>query len=251
MKPDQFRSALIDETKRLGAELSGGELDTLCLHYELLCKWNPRVRLVGTIEPARAAVELFADSVLACRFAGDLTSDDASARVIDIGSGAGFPGIVAKILRPPWRVTLVDNNAKKVSFLKTLGHELDLADTIVLRARAERLAHAPEFRGQFDLAFCRAVADPPAACELATPFLKVGGSLILQAVSSPDEEQGGSALQNIRALASAVGATIGATRTYTLKGVARKRSLIQVEKQGPTPSHLPRDHKSIRKKPLA
>jgi len=141
MNSDQFRSALIEETERLDAELSGGELDTLCLHYELLRKWNPRVRLVGTIEPARAAVELFADSVLACRFAGGLAGAHASARVIDIGSGAGFPGVVAKILRPLWPLTLVENNAKKVSFLKTLGHELALADAIVLRERAERLAH--------------------------------------------------------------------------------------------------------------
>ena len=157
-----FRTALSEESRSLGVELPAEAMDAMCLHYRLLCKWNPRVRLVGTIEPRRAAIELFADSLAALRFAEGLAIPAAGGgnafRIIDIGSGAGFPGVPIKILRPRCGLTIVDSSAKKTSFLKALVRELHLPDASVVRGRAEDLAHDPDLRERFDLAFCRAGA---------------------------------------------------------------------------------------------
>ena len=249
-----FRTALSEESRRLGVEFSAEAMDAMCLHYRLLCKWNPRIRLVGTIEPRRAAIELFADSLAALRFVEDLDiragGGENALQMIDIGSGAGFPGIPIKILRPRCELTIVDSSAKRTSFLKALVREPGLPDASVIRGRAEGLAHDPSLRERFDLAFCRAVAAVPVACELAVPFLKVGGSFIAQASSRADSA-GTEAAKTIRKAAEALGATIGLSTSYKLSGGAGERSLIQIKKLEPTPEQFPRERPTMMKKPLA
>jgi len=246
MESDAFRQALLDETKRLGIEPSRGQLDALCLHYELLRKWNPRIRLVGTVEPRRAAIELFADSLMACRFAEGLESvEKAEAnmplRIVDIGSGAGFPGIPIKVMRPEWELTVIDSIAKKISFLKTLAAELGLAGIHVVRGRAEQLAHEAGFGERFDLAFCRAVAEPAAACKLAAPFLKIGGSFIIQTTAPGTKEPRRHALERLRKATAPTGVTIIGSTSYTLSRVPEKRLLIEAKKREPNPSQLSDD----------
>lgn len=247
-----FRTALSEESRRLGVELPAEPMDAMCLHYRLLCKWNPRIRLVGTIEPRRAAIELFADSLAALRFAEGLAirAGEKTLRMIDIGSGAGFPGVPIKILRPRCELTMVDSGAKRISFLKTLVRELHLPEIRIVRGRAEDLAHDPDLRERFDLAFCRAVAAVPVACELAVPFLKVGGSFIAQASSRADSA-GTEAAKTVRKAAGALGATIGLSTSYKLPGATGERSLIQIKKLKPTPEQFPREHRTTMKNPLA
>ncbi|NQU08903.1 MAG: 16S rRNA (guanine(527)-N(7))-methyltransferase RsmG, partial [Candidatus Abyssubacteria bacterium] len=171
-------------------------------------------------------------------------------RMIDIGSGAGFPGIPIKILRPRWELTIIDSGAKRISFLKSLMRELHLPEIRVVQRRAEDLAHDPDLRERFDLAFCRAVAAVPVACELAIPFLKVGGSFIAQA-SSRAYSPGAESAETVRKAAGALGATIGKTMSYGLSGATGERSLIQIKKLEPTPEQFPREHRTAMKKPLA
>ena len=227
-------------------------MDALCLHYRLLCKWNPRVRLVGTVEPRRAAIELFADSLAVLRFVEGLAirAGEKTLRMIDIGSGAGFPGIPIKILRPRCELTIVESSAKRASFLKTLVRELHLPEILVVQRRAEDLAHDPDLRERFDLAFCRAVATVPVACELAVPFLKVGGSFIAQA-SSRAYSAGTESAESVRTTAGALGATIERAMSYGLSGATGERSLIQIKKLEPTPEQFPRERRTTLKKPLA
>ncbi len=252
-----FSQTLLEEDVRLELGLSADELDALCLHYELLCKWNRRIRIAGTVDPKRAAVELFADSLVACRFAERLApepSSDAlrqSLRVLDIGAGAGLPGFLAKILRPGCNLTCVDNNAKKMAFLKRLAQELGLADVEIARARAEALSKKAEYRETFDLAFCRAVAAPPIACELAIPFLKAGGVFVLQTVADPGGEGGEKALERVRKPADILGATIGMTKSYMLSSTGGSRLLVEIRKVSETPAQFPRDAGTIKKRPLS
>ena len=238
----------------LGVELPAEAMDAMCLHYRLLCKWNPRVRLVGTIKPRRAATELFADSLAALRFIEGLALRGGAGfspfRIIDIGSGAGFPGVPIKILRPRCELTIIESNAKRISFLKTLVRELHLPETRIVRGRAEDLARDPDLRERFDLAFCRAVAAVPVACELAVPFLKVGGSFIAQA-SSRAYSAGTESAESVRKTAGALGATIERAMSYGLSGATGERSLIQIKKLEPTPEQFPREHRTTMKKPLA
>jgi 16S rRNA (guanine527-N7)-methyltransferase len=219
-----FREALVAEAKHHGIVVTPEALATSCRHYDLLLKWNPRVRLVGSVEPVRAAVELFADSFMAARFATSLVAEPiAGIAVVDIGSGGGFPGIIVRITRPEWRLTLIDSNAKKISFLKTAARELALAETVVMRGRAEELARMEDFKDKFALAFCRAVAPPVAACKLALPFLRAGGLFIAQtgAMEGDTPSFGGK---------KDGGAVIEKTETYRLTGLAGERRLMAIRK---------------------
>lgn len=241
MSVERFRTALVAEAARLGIEIPPEELDLLCVHYDLLRTWNTRIRLVGTVEPARAAAELFADSLVACEFARRLASDRVrserrgSLALIDIGSGAGLPGIPAKIMQPEWKVTLVDSNAKRVAFLKQLSRTLEMNDVRIVRGRADDVAHDPAYRERFDLAFCRAVAAPAIACELALPFLARDGSLVLHMTARENDPGSERALAEPRTVAAKFGATIGKKKTYDLSTTAGTRMLLQVHKTAATP----------------
>jgi 16S rRNA (guanine527-N7)-methyltransferase len=256
MSHERFRTALVAEAARLRIRIPSEKLDALCVHYNLLCAWNRRIRLVGTIEPERAAVELFADSLIACEFAQNLDSAKVAAtaqrafKVIDIGSGAGLPGVPAQIMRPEWNVTLVEADAKRIAFLKKVARELDVNNFQIQRGRAEGLAHDPAHREGFDLAFCRAVAAPAVACELAIPFLAKNGSLILQTTTKENDPSDEKAGQNIRGTAGKLCATINQTMAYTLSTTAGKRMLLQVRKTAATPPEFPRGINRIKKHPL-
>ena len=257
MSAEIFRRALAEEAASLRIDVPAEKLDALCVYYELLCKWNRRIRLVGTVEPERAAVELFADSLIACEFARSLDSAKAAATtqmalaVIDIGSGAGLPGIPAKIMIPDWNLTLVESDAKRIAFLNHLSRELGLSDIQIERGRAEKLAREPAYRQNFDLAFCRAVAAPAVACELAIPFLAKNGSLIIQATVRGKQTGLEEAAKKVRKPAGTLGATTDQTMTYTLSLTSEERLLIQIKKIAKTPGEFPRDFNSIKKKPLA
>jgi 16S rRNA (guanine527-N7)-methyltransferase len=253
MGREKFRQTIIEEAALHGIEVSPETLDAICVHYELLRKWNPRIRLVGTVDPERAAVELFADSLIACEFARALGSEENTGKtqkaleVIDIGSGAGFPGVPVKAQAPAWALTLVETDTKRVAFLKELVRELGWDDVRILSERAETLAHEPEFRESFDLAFCRAVAAPRIACELAIPFLRIGGSFILQTT----EKIFAAEAEEIRGAALSLSANVVQTTGYTLSSACEQRLLVQIEKTGETPEEFPRDFRTIKKKPLA
>ena len=252
MSRETFRRILAEETKSRGIEVSTAPLDALCVHYQLLRKWNARIRLVGTVDPERAAIELFADSLIVCEFARTLAPGKGSTKrekgleVIDIGSGAGLPGVPVKALMPEWRLTLVEAETKRVAFLKELVRGLGWADVRIERGRAEELGRDPKYREGFDLAFCRAVAAPRIACELAIPFLGIGGSFILQTTEKIYAEDA----EEISGAALTLGASIDHTRAYALSGSNEQRLLVRIEKTAETPEEFPRDFRIIKKKPL-
>jgi 16S rRNA (guanine527-N7)-methyltransferase len=232
-----FLQSLKEEAERLGLQILERALPQLAAYYELLARWNRRIRLVGSAEPRRAAVDLFADSLIAGAFcgasrahgaaprAGVVETEEVAPRMIDIGSGAGFPGFVLKIQNPERELTAVEPDAKKHAFLKTLQRELGLEEVRIERARAEELARNPRFAQTFDLAFCRAVAPPLAAIRLAVPFLRSGGSFILQVGALPEKE-----VSKIAKAAEEMGATLCESRTYTLSFPSGTRLLLQVKK---------------------
>jgi 16S rRNA (guanine527-N7)-methyltransferase len=256
-----FKQTLMHEADLLRLGLSAPQLDALCAHYALLKKWNARIRIAGTTDPRRAAIELFADSLAACRFAEkvaqtnerEVTPENLNSglAIMDIGSGAGLPGIPIKIARPDWKLTLVEINAKKVAFLKNALRELGVEADIAAE-RAEELAPRAElgYREAFDLVFCRAVAAPATACELAVPFLKLGGSFILQTTESEVGSGAKMAFEHITSAASQLGATIGDTTSYSLTGVRGQRVLVEVRKVTATPLRFPRASRIMKKNPL-
>src|SRR3990172_2559568 len=157
------------------------------------------------------------------------------ADAIDIGSGAGFPGVPIKIVRPELRLTLLEANGKRAAFLERLVQRLGLANVTVVNQRAEEAAHDGAHREAYDLALARAVAPLPVLVELALPFLRIGGAL-----AAP---KGSGARREIAEAASALAACGGAVEYAGALEVPESQTppiLVVVRKESPTPTRFPR-----------
>ena len=160
-----------EQLKTILPELDNGQREKFCRYYEMLLEWNARVNLTAITEKTQVAQKHFADSL----FARPLLKENA--RVADVGTGAGFPGVPLLITRPDLSLTLIDSLEKRLRFLEAVLKELGLTAELV-HARAEDAGRMPRFRGTFDAALSRAVAPLPTLLELTVPLLRVGGSAI-------------------------------------------------------------------------
>lgn len=211
------------------------QTDMFCTYYDRLITRNYRVNLTRITDPVEVAKKHFADSVLAA----DLIPEGSS--VIDVGTGAGFPGIPLKIVRPDIDLVLVDSLGKRILFLRELCAELGL-DVPAIHARAEDAARDKGLRGAFDFAVSRAVAPMSILTELTVPFVRVGGaSLMYKGPNAADEiAVCENAFRELKCTARTVGYTVD----------WGDRCVVIAEKKGETPKRYPRKAGSIEKKPL-
>lgn len=202
----------------------------LACYLSLLQEWNKRVNLTGVRDLEEMMIALCLDSLAVA----DLIGPDA--RGIDIGTGAGLPGIPLALAYPELRMVLLDSVGKKTAFCRHASEVLVLGKRVeVLQARAEEAAHQPGYRGVFDLAVSKAVAELPTLYEYALPFLKVGGRLIAWKGPDPEEEiRGGEKARE------ELGGGVPRIRRYELPGGWGSRTLIVVEKKRPTSGRYPR-----------
>src|SRR3989454_5955634 len=165
------------------------------------------------------------DEVLSKHFLDSLSLlqvyDQPRTRLLDIGSGAGFPGLPLKIVRPQWHVVLLEATGKKVKFLQHIIEALQLKDVVVVHGRAEELAHKAEYRGAFDVVTARAVASLPTLLEYASPFCRVGGQIIL-----PKKGELGDELAQGKRAARQVGAVLKDDVAVALPGLEDGRRLL-------------------------
>lgn len=166
---------LIDGAAALGVELSDRAAESFARYLEELLKWNARVNLTAITDERDVVIKHFIDSLA---FAKGFDAN-ASLRLLDIGAGAGFPGIPLKLAFPSLDVILLDSVAKKVSFMNHACRTLGLAVIGAIHGRAEDLARQSEYAGGFDVVTLRAVAEVALAAELARPFLATGGRVVL------------------------------------------------------------------------
>lgn len=215
-------------------ELTGSQLDAFATYYAMLADWNTRVNLTAITEPEDVAKKHFADSLSAARLLPQ------GARIIDVGTGAGFPGVPLLLVRPDLKLTLLDGLNKRIVFLEALLAALSLKAECV-HARAEDAGQNPAFRGRFDVALTRAVAALPVLIELTVPLLKVGGiSIAYKADASDELVASHGALHLLNASAEVVDVEAG----------YGKRSLVVITKNGPTPKTYPRRAGTPAKAPL-
>ncbi|WP_376796011.1 16S rRNA (guanine(527)-N(7))-methyltransferase RsmG [Thermogemmatispora sp.] len=208
-------------------------------YREELLRWNERVNLTAIVDPEEVLTRHFLDSLAI------LTAVDPPAcRLLDIGSGAGFPGLPLKIVRPTWEVTLLEATARKVAFLRHVCQVLELEAVTILHGRAEQLGHAPAYRGTFDLVTARAVAALPIVLEYAAPYCRVGGSVVLPRKGDSPEELA----QGLRA-AEQLGLTLEARLPVTLPGLDDGRYLLLWRQHRACPGHFPRKNAAILKHP--
>lgn len=164
---------------------------------------------------------------------------------MDVGTGAGFPGIPLKILYPGLKLTLLDSLNKRIRYLQTVVDELGLTDVRCIHARAEEAARQKEYREQFDIAVSRAVARLPILAEYCLPFVKKGG--IFAALKGMQYEQ---EAQEARKALGMLGGQLAAVHPVQLPGLEDKRAVIYVRKTGKTPAAYPRKAGTPEKNPL-
>lgn len=206
-------------------------------YARILVEWNEKMNLTGITDPDGITVKHFLDSILPLKF---LNLSEGS-KVIDVGTGAGFPGVPIKIYRPDIKLTLLDSLNKRVNFLSSACAAAKVEAECV-HGRAEESGRDPRFREKFDVAFARAVAAMPMLAEYCMPYVKVGG--VFAAMKGPNE--------NYRDGENAVmllGGEIADVKEYELPN-GDKRVLIIVKKLSSTAEKYPRNGGQISKKPL-
>ena len=215
-----------------GIELGRTQRDAFVHYYRLLVEWNSRVRLVGNTNLEEIRDKFFLDSLVTGHTIG---LGKGTASLVDVGSGAGFPGVPIAIAWPEVAVTLVESVGKKSRFLNTLAQELNLPNVEILCERAETLARLPEYREQYDFALARAVGNLGVTAEICLPFVKVGG--IAATTKRTDQE---AEVESSRPIVEMLGGEFEEPVEIDVPGFPGRRRYLLIEKLRPTPTRFPR-----------
>jgi 16S rRNA (guanine527-N7)-methyltransferase len=232
---------LAKSASSLGLRLTTSQLDKFRLYSQELMRWNERFNLTAICEPDQIQLKHFLDSltVLLVWKAG------ASPSVIDVGAGAGFPGLPLKIVAPQVRLTLVEATSKKVEFLHHIIELLNLEGVTAIHGRAEELAHQPAHRECYDLVLARAVAGMAELLEYTLPFATLGGMLIAHKGAAAQQE-----VHDATLALSILGGQLDRVVPIELPGVTEERQLVIIKKIARTPANYPRRPGIPHKRPL-
>ncbi|MBO8127860.1 MAG: 16S rRNA (guanine(527)-N(7))-methyltransferase RsmG [Peptococcaceae bacterium] len=228
-------------TRKMGLPIGETEIEKFKVYWKFLVEANKRVNLTTIVDEDEVAEKHFLDSL-----SGAVVFDAGSRqKLVDIGSGAGFPSLPIKIVFPDLRVTIVEANRKKIRFLEDLVAALDLKDVVLVWGRAEEVAREPSFRGSFVVCVARAVAELRVLVEYCLPFVRVGGIFIAY--------KGSRVVEEVTAASPALkvlGGTVETIRSWTLPVKGDQRSLVVIRKIGVTPPEYPRRAGIPAKRPL-
>lgn len=232
---ENFKNQLIE----YGLPVDDNKLNQFNRYYDLLIEWNEKMNLTAITEYEDVLMKHFLDSVSIIK-AVDLNSVTS---IIDIGTGAGFPGIPIKIMFPHISITLLDSLNKRINFLNEVIEQLELSDVNTIHGRAEDFARNIIYREQYDLCVSRAVANLSTLTELCLPFVKVGGSFISYKSDKSDEE-----LNNATNAIGLLGGKLFDTVSFNIND--NGRTLINIEKIKCTSKKYPRKAGVPSKEPL-
>ena len=242
-KQDAFRdmSLITGAADALGIHVTAREIDRFRQFATMLVTENEKFNLTAITDPAGIQRLHFADSLTVVpavdayvHLIGGDVAMLSTVRVLDIGSGAGFPGLPLAIMRPHIAVTLVEATGKKVGFLRRVADDLGLDNVTALNIRAEEAAHHPTLRGHIDIVLARAVARLPVLLEYALPFVRPGGFVLALKRGDIAEE-----LAEGAKAAIILGGTLGTITPVTVPGL-ESHLLVRIDKTGETPARYPR-----------
>lgn len=236
-----FQNDLIHAMEAMGLVLEDYQIRQFCRFEELLLETNKVMNLTAITDPGEVAVKHMADS-LSCYDERYFPKD---ASLLDLGTGAGFPGIPLAIFRPDLTVTFFDSLQKRLNFLNEVCRETGLWKVAFLHGRAEEMAHREAYREQFDLVTSRAVARLSILCEWALPYVRNNG-LFIALKGAQYEEEIKEASNALRIL----GGTLEEVRPVTLPGLSDKRAVLYIRKSSTSPAKYPRKPKMAAKHPL-
>lgn len=226
-----FEEILTARAAAAGLALTAEQIAQFAVYNEMLLDWNTRMNLTALTSPNDVAVKHIIDSLTTY----DAPLFDAAQTLIDVGTGAGLPGIPLAVYAPHIEVTLMDALAKRVRFLTEVTAAMGLTHTRCIHARAEEAARQKEHRAHYDIAVSRAVARMPVLLEYTLPFVRVGGSVLaLKGRAYAEEAEEG------KHAAQILGGGAIAARPVQLPGLDDVRAILSVVKERPTPKTYPR-----------
>ena len=236
---ENFQEILL---RSLGIELSHSQMHDFQVLEDLLLEWNGKFNLTSITDPADIHIKHFLDSLTVFK----IISNSRGLSLIDIGTGAGFPGIPLKIMLPELSLTLVESSQKKAEFCKVAVEKLQLSGTSVIAARAEDLGKDPHHREQYDWAIARAVAELSVLSEYLIPFVKIEGKALAMKGANAEGE-----IQKAGHALSILGAELSEIVNLDLPNDSGQRTLIVMNKIASTPAAYPRRAGVPSKKPIS
>lgn len=238
---DNLITTLQDGAKEIGIELSTIQLEQFQMYYHYLIEENKKINLTSIVDPQEVAIKHFIDSITCLTETGIKPPFN----ILDIGSGAGFPGIVLKILYPEILLTLIDSLQKRIEFLNNLALRIKLNDVKALHGRAEEFGQNINHREKYTYVVSRAVANLAVLAEFCLPLTQVGGSFIAMKGSKAQEE-----IKSAENAINILGGKIEEIHILKLPILGDERTILKINKVSPTPEKYPRRPGIPVKKPL-
>ena len=239
MDMNEFENKLMNYANKIGFNITKEQTERFFEYMKLLLEWNEKINLTAITEPNEIIIKHFIDSITINKYIRE------NAKVIDVGSGAGFPGIPLSIVKNDVNMTLVDSLNKRTIFLNEVKKELRLKNVNVIHGRAEELGHNIDYREQFDIATSRAVAPLNILLEYLMPFIKVGGYCVCMKGSNIEEEL----IDAKKALQELSGEIVNIDR-FDLPETDYGRNIIVIRKIGNISNKYPRKPGTPSKEPL-
>ncbi len=241
VKNKEYKKLLSEGANKLKIDLSEQQIEELFQYMDLLIQWNKKINLTAIEDKKEIIIKHFIDSMTPLIY--DKVSLNSS--IIDIGTGAGFPGIVMKIVRPDIKVVLLDSLQKRIKFLEEVIGQLALKNIKTIHGRAEDLAKEEKYRERFDICISRAVANLAVLSEYCLPFVKIGGIFISMKGKDIEEEK-----KEAEKAIKILGGKTEQVSYISLPYIHIKHSLIFIKKERQCPTKYPRKAGKPSKEPL-
>lgn len=237
----KLEKILVEGAKELGIELSEKQIEQFLTYLEILQDWNKRVNLTSLRDPKEIVITHFLDSLTITKGIEEI----GSIRVIDLGTGAGFPGIPLKILKPEISLSLLDSSRKRIDFLRYLSKSLELKGLEIIWGRVEEYGRKEGYRERYDIVLARALAKLNVLVELGIPFLRIRGLFIAQKGQKIKEE-----LEEARKAIEILGGELKGIISLRLPFSRKSRKLVIIEKILETSDKFPRRSGIPQKRPI-
>lgn len=239
MEIEEFSKLISSYGKEISIEFSNIQIEKFYKYMNLLIEWNEKINLTAITEPKEIIIKHFIDSLTVLK---DIKGKNT---LVDVGTGAGFPGIPLKIMDEEIKITLLDSLNKRINFLNEVINQLDLKNIETIHSRVEEAGKNKKYRESFDIATARAVANLATLSEYMLPLVKVGGKSICMKGSEVSEE-----LQNSKKAISILGGEIENIDNFQLPKSDMMRNIVIIKKVKATPNKYPRKPGTPSKEPI-